>query len=451
MTRNAGAFARILKNAGWLVGGQSVTAVLSIGYLAMVTRSLGMSGFGTFSLILGIAQTTATLATFQTWQVLIHYGVDQDLRDGRRDRLDRLVWFCAGLDAISAVMGSIMSIAAVAMLSTGFGWDSGTSMTAVAFCLASMLAFRSTPIGLMRLHDRFAVAAAAETAAPVVKLAGAGVVVWQGWGLPGFLAVWALSDVVVSAAYWIMAAASCDAPWSRSRPRVIGVRSDNEGLVRYAVTSNATSSLKIGSRSLAILIVGILAGGGAAGAYRLCLQLSTAISKASQMISRSMFPEIARSRSAGCGELNRLLGRIIRMSMIIALIAMIMMPIVGPYALKTIGGSEYSAWTGLLALIGGAAIVDMAASAFEPALFAMGGQKTAFRISSITTGVMMVAMIPATRAWGAYGAGTTVLTASLATAIAMGLETRRALSGNQADGLSAANDDVVKNQDRLAA
>lgn len=428
MTRNAGAFARIVKNAGWLVGGQSFAAVLSIAYLAMVTRSLGLSGFGVFSLILGIAQTTATIATFQTWQVLIHYGVDH-VRDGRRDRLDRLVWFCAGLDAASAVIGSVMSIAAVALLSEGYGWNATTSAIAIAFCVASMLAFRSTPIGLMRLHDRFAAAAAAEAAAPVVKLIGAGVVVWQGWGLAGFLAVWAVADVVVSAVFWIIAATTCDAPWARSLPRIGGVRNDNEGLLRYAMTANAVSSLKIGSRSLAILIIGLISGAVAAGAYRLCLQLSTAISKASQMISRSMFPEIARSRAEGCGELSTLLGRVFRMSLAIAGVAMVILPTAGPYALQTIGGSEYRSWTGLLAIIGGAAVIDMAATAFEPALFAMGRQGVAFRISCVTTIAMVVAMVPATRLWGAHGAGLAVLAASIATAVAMGIEVRRTMRG----------------------
>lgn len=442
MTKNAGAFARIVKNAGWLVGGQSFAAVLSIAYLAMVTRSLGLVGFGVFSLILGIAQTTATIATFQTWQVLIHYGVDH-VRDGRQDKLDRLVWFCAGLDAMSAVIGSAMSVAAVTLLSKGYGWDASTSAIAIAFCIASMLAFRSTPIGLMRLHDRFAVAASAEAASPIVKLAGAAVVVWQGWGLAGFLGVWALADVVVSAVYWIVAATKCDAPWARSRPNVGGVRADNEGLLRYAMTANAVSSLKIGSRSLAILVIGMIAGAVAAGAYRLCLQLSTAISKASQMISRSMFPEIARSRAAGCGELSTLLGRVMRMSLLIAGVAMLIVPTMGPYALQTIGGSEYKAWTGLLALIGGAAVIDMAATAFEPALFAMGRQAVAFRISCVTTIAMVVAMVPATKVWGAHGAGAMVLTASIATAIAMGIQVRRAIRDMKSTS-SVLNDNEVQ-------
>jgi len=440
MTRNAGAFARIVKNAGWLLGGQSLAAVLSIAYLAMVTRTLGLNGFGVFSLILGIAQTTATIATFQSWQILIHYGVDH-VRDGRRDRLDRLIWFCVGLDAASALIGSALSIVAVGLLAKGYGWNGTTSATAIAFCMASMLSFRSTPIGLLRLNDRYAAAATADAAAPIVKMMGAGVVVWQGWGLIGFLSVWALADVAVSAAYWIMAATTCDAPWTRSRPRIGGVRTDNEGLLRYAMTTNATSSLKIGSRSLAILVIGMIAGTVAAGAYRLCLQLSTAISKASQMISRSMFPEIARSRAEGCGELSTMLGRVIRMSLAIAFVAMLILPTAGPYALQAIGGHEYRTWTGLLAIIGGAAVVDMAATAFEPALFALGRQTVAFRISCITTVVMITAMIPATHLWGAHGAGVTVLLASIATAVAMGMQVRLALSENDAARLRACNDD----------
>jgi hypothetical protein len=37
---------RALTNTGWLMGARGVNAVLSLGYLALATRSLGLEGFG---------------------------------------------------------------------------------------------------------------------------------------------------------------------------------------------------------------------------------------------------------------------------------------------------------------------------------------------------------------------------------------------------------------------
>ena len=41
---------RALTNTGWLMGARGINAVLSLGYLALATRSLGLEGFGNFVL-----------------------------------------------------------------------------------------------------------------------------------------------------------------------------------------------------------------------------------------------------------------------------------------------------------------------------------------------------------------------------------------------------------------
>ena len=56
-------FGRALRNVGWLLTGKGVGAVLSLVYLALATRSLGVAGFGQFSLVLGTGQAAAALVT----------------------------------------------------------------------------------------------------------------------------------------------------------------------------------------------------------------------------------------------------------------------------------------------------------------------------------------------------------------------------------------------------
>ena len=55
------------RNLGWLLASRSVLAILSLFYLGIATRSLGVVGFGRFALITGAAQTLATLVAFQSW------------------------------------------------------------------------------------------------------------------------------------------------------------------------------------------------------------------------------------------------------------------------------------------------------------------------------------------------------------------------------------------------
>ncbi|MCB2084010.1 MAG: oligosaccharide flippase family protein, partial [Sphingomonadaceae bacterium] len=69
---------RLLRNIGWLLSGRAVNAVLSLVYLALATRSLGIEQFGYFALIVALGQTVTGLANFQTWQFVVRWGANGD-------------------------------------------------------------------------------------------------------------------------------------------------------------------------------------------------------------------------------------------------------------------------------------------------------------------------------------------------------------------------------------
>ena len=89
----ADAFARILANTGWLLGGKGVGAVLSLAYLAIVTRTLGVADFGRFALVLSAANVIKTLVSFDSWQIVVRYG-QPHLAAGDGDALNRVLRFC---------------------------------------------------------------------------------------------------------------------------------------------------------------------------------------------------------------------------------------------------------------------------------------------------------------------------------------------------------------------
>src|SRR3546814_7748203 len=92
------------RNLGWLLASRGVLAVLSLVYLGVATRTLGAADFGRFALITGASQAIALLVGFQTWQIVVRYGVDH-LNSGDDVGLAALLRACVGLDVLSAVVG----------------------------------------------------------------------------------------------------------------------------------------------------------------------------------------------------------------------------------------------------------------------------------------------------------------------------------------------------------
>jgi hypothetical protein len=74
--------------------------VLSLGYLALATRALGLEGFGKFVLAVSFSQAITGLASFQTWQAVVRWG------HGREDPAEA-VGFALALDLVTVVAGSI--------------------------------------------------------------------------------------------------------------------------------------------------------------------------------------------------------------------------------------------------------------------------------------------------------------------------------------------------------
>jgi hypothetical protein len=198
-THRDGAWHGILRNTGWLLAGKIVGAVLSLIYLGLATRSLGPTAFGQFVVILGTGQAIATIVSFESWQLLIRYGMGF-LRAGQSDALGRLVAFCTILDFAGAIIGAGLAVAGVALLGPWFGWSSGTQTQALIFCFVLLVSFRSAATGVLRLHDRFGAAALAETVTPVVRLIGALLVISTGASVTGLLIAWAVAELVTAIA-----------------------------------------------------------------------------------------------------------------------------------------------------------------------------------------------------------------------------------------------------------
>lgn len=406
-----GSLRAILLNTGWMLGGKGFGAVLSLLYLAIVTRSLGLDGFGQFSLALGAGQAAATLVTFQSWQIIVRYGMPY-LHEGRHDALARLVRYTITLDVTAAIVGVILVAGGTLLLADHFGWTTSFAWQAIGTSCVLVLSTHWTPIGILRLHDKFAAATVADAVTPAVRFVGA-VGVWLVQpSVIAYLAVWAVAEALTALAHWIAAHRVQPLRWPPARWREM--LAENPGIGRYSIVTNLSSSLNVGGRELAVLIIGLVITPAAAGSFRLAQQLAQGLAKLSQLLARAIFPELVRSRTAaGDQAFDQLLARTLRMTAIGGGIVFVLLLAIGKPAIALISGREFlSAYPVLLAL-GTAAAVDFAAVGFEPALIAMGRANLTLKLRIISTLVLigLIALLPLKL--GVIGAGIAVLVSSI--------------------------------------
>jgi O-antigen/teichoic acid export membrane protein len=422
--RSGGGTGRILRNAGTQLSGQIVGAVLATVYLALSTRSLGMEEFGRLSIIVATAQTAATLVAFQCWQIVSRYGV-RHLDD--EDRLARLLWFCTGLDVVGGLLAAAASAVVCGFVARTAGWDPSTTLAGCLYCATTTSLMRSTPIGLLRIRQKYAIAAACDAIAPVARTIGA-VAVWSmGGGLSALLCAWALGEVGVSLAYWVAAARS-GAPWRRlSRPCARGVTADNPGIWRYAIATNASSALRSAGKSASVLIVAAAAGEAAAGAYRICLQLCFSISRWSLNVARAALPEFSLAGREDETTLRKVFMRTTTVSLGCSAACLPLIPFASGPVLRMVAGERYDAAAMVMAVLAVSALVELAATTFEPLLLSIGRAGAALRCGAVGTSTMLALLWPASAAYGAQGAAWAILAGTVAASASTGMLALRAM------------------------
>ncbi len=402
---------RALQNTGWLMGARGINAVLSIVYLALATRALGLDGFGQFVIAFTFAQLVVGFTSFQTWQAVIRWGQDDE---GRK----QATGFALALDSVTIIVGA--AAAALILLLAG-DWlpiAPDLRMPTFLFTLASLISIRSTPTGLLRLHDKYARAAAADATTSIMRAIGAGIVVAVSPSITAFLLVWGIAELATAAMYWRMAARTEAIHWrSYSLARLPALQ---QGAWRFVVGTSLTGMLTIASRQLLVLLTGAIGGAALAGIYRVAAQLGEGLLKLAQAVLRAVYPELVRNPEGA----RALTGRITRIAIITGVLVVALGMLAGDWIIIAIAGDAYLAAYWPMILLAAAASLELAGASLEALLVASGRAITNFVLRAVPT-VAGLLTLPWLIDWlGATGAALAVLVASTVSVAGFAIATR---------------------------
>lgn len=390
---------RLLGNIGWLLGGRGFNAALSLVYLALATRTLGLEGFGHFALIVALGQTVTGIANFQTWQFVIRWGAEDH-------GAPRAIGFAIALDLLSLAFGAALSAALVWSVQFWLPLPGDLLPLAFGFCMISLLSIRTTPTGILRLHFAYGRATAAEAVQPAIRALGAGLAALYMPIVAGFILAWAAAEVCVAIAIWMTAARIEPIDWKqislRRLPR------ENPGTWKFVWSTNFTGSLNIGGKQLMLLLVGALGGEALAGGFRVASQLGQALVQLAQTVSKAIYPELVHARDAA----HDLARRIANVALGAGVIAVVAAVVLGRPGLALIAGPEFAGvyWTMVILAIAGA--FELVGASLESLLVSAGKAHTAFFIRAIPT-LLAFALLQTSIDWmGLKGAGFAVLGSS---------------------------------------
>ena len=419
-------FRRILRNAALLLSGRATNGLLGLATLSLSARGLGLEAFGIFVLLQTYVQVIAALATFQSWQAVIRYGAIC-MENKNVGAFQSLIKFTSMLDIAGCLMAAAVGVIAAPLVGPYVGWDADVVTYAQVFSLQILVAVLATPIGILRLFDRFDLLAGQAVITPLLRLVGVGVAVLFDAPLWAYLAAWFFAGIVGSAVLVVIG-------WREASRRgwmkgltfsMRGITAPHGGIWKFSIFSNLHSSLQIVTAQASTFLCGVLAGPAAAGLFKIGRDVATGISKPAELLNQSIYPEFARLGSRS--EWRDFKGLVFRGEVVAGsgAVAMLVLSFFAGHSFIDFffGPTFVEAYTPLILLVATAGMT-LVAFPMEPALYAMGRPSIPLRIETVVILVIYVPMVfILTRIYGPTGAAIASLAAATASLAAMTVTT----------------------------
>jgi O-antigen/teichoic acid export membrane protein len=429
MSKETKVLHRVLANAGTLLGGRTVNAVVGLAYIALTARGLGKELMGVIVLINAFSQFLGEVAKFQSWQTLLQYGAAALLQDDR-PRFQQVLRFTVLLDTIGAAVGVTLGVIGALLFGHLLGWPAELSPAAACYALSIAVMDSATSVGLLRLFDRFRFLAAEQAVSSAVRLVGCALAFVNHAPIEAYLAAWAAGTL--AAFIYVNGVAL----WDLNRRQLLKgftirgpLSKDLPGVWRFAWATNFSGTIDTAFSQVITLVVGSILGPAQAAMWRVGRQVADGMAKPAKLLVPALYPELAKMRATGGEEAMRKLSRQIGLigGGVAGLLLLISILFGGPL-LTLVMGKPFAAGAGIMNWQVAAAAIGVLAMPLEPMLVSLGKAGLALRVRAVICAVYLIALAPLIRAAGLNGAGAALVGVAAALALGMYWALKRSLA-----------------------
>jgi O-antigen/teichoic acid export membrane protein len=363
---------RIARNTGMLFGGKLTGALLGLAVLIILGNVLAPAELGALLLLHAYAASFAGLASFNSWQMVVNYGVGP-FSQTDRPALQQLMRFAMALDGLGALFAALLAVAIMPFAYRAIGMPDGYLAPALGYCALIFLRQTSASTGFLRLGDRFDLISAHTLVMPATRLVGVILCALIGAPLVGYIIVWFVAAFLAYITLPLLAVREL------ARHALLSglfgggrwLRAPQPGMWRFAIFSNLDATAKTASEHVPTLLAGAVFGPGAAAIYRVSRQIADLFAQGVRQYDKVVHPEIARLLSTG--ERARVTRLAVRSSVVFLTIGAAiatMLWLSGADLLSRLLGDAYGGASVLIALLVISATIMAAAMPFHPVLYA---------------------------------------------------------------------------------
>lgn len=418
-----GIVGRIYGNLGKLMGGKAVAGLMSLGYMIIALRGLGVRDYGVLVLVHTFTITVGGIIEFPGWHAVVRYGAQAtEARD--TPRLVRLLRLAASVELAAGALAVIVAALLAPVIGARLGWSPAALAFSMPYSLAVLATIRATPTGYLQLMGRFDLLGVHNLIAPAIRLTGALIALASGAGLIGFLIAWLVAALAEWASMWgfglMIARRHLTGVRLFGSPR--GAIAENEGIRAFMIAANADITFGELASRVAPLAVGWVLGPAAAGIYAVAQRFTTVIAQPAGNLGQASYAELARMIAAGGrrADVRSALLRLVAIALATALPFVFIVAFFGEPLALLMGGQQIGAAGAIMLWLVVARTVLLVTPPASSALVALGRPDLSFW-GNVISSLGMLPFLPLLMIeFGLRGAAFHALLQAVAAALLLG-------------------------------
>jgi O-antigen/teichoic acid export membrane protein len=426
---------RIFANMLHLMSGKAVAGILSLAYIALAARMLGVAEYGVLNLVHGYAVFVGGVVAFSGFHAVVSYGADalkkaENGQGGQHQRLHNLIRLVALVELGMAILAIAIAVFLVPLAGMQMGWSAPALQFGPLYCLAIFATVRATPQGILQLAGRFDLIGLHQAVMPITRFIGVLFIWFTGGGLTAFLWVWLVSSLAEGVSMWIMAYfAMRKMDLDKANATTLSnVREDNPGLIKFMAVTNFDITLRELAPRATPLIIGWILGPAATGLYTLVQRATMILYQPAQMLGQAGYSVFAKAIAAGdLNDAEHSVRRSVLITLALSAAIASIFAIFGRQILTIMGGAEFASGGVLLFLVAAGRALLSGTPTLSSAITALGRPGDSVRAGLIVN-LGTLPLLPPLLWWlGINGAGWHVIMQSAILAVLLGLAFRTSM------------------------
>jgi O-antigen/teichoic acid export membrane protein len=279
----------------------------------ILTRSLGLGGYGSWALVTGYVLAISQLFDFRTWETLIRY-VPLFKSRSQPDAAVGVVWYCCLLEVVSGTLAWLFVVGTAKLAATYLLKDVEAFSLFRLFALIALLNIPFEPAtALLRLANRFSWQTFYRVTVAGVRLL-ATLLMWYLGATVERMLVAQLLGTIVGLPLLLVFGGRAFRLIGTSPVLVeafLALKGHLRSISKFVVLSSLTGTSRMISERADTLILGLFAAPQAVGAYQLARTIVAQLISLGNPIYSAVFPEISKLFAAGMlREMTALLRRL---------------------------------------------------------------------------------------------------------------------------------------------